>query len=209
MEGFRALVLDETRLAAMQQGSRATPASVRIWSGRDADVFDFEFPTDRTQSGQVDGEVDPLYQIYLQTEAVVFPADPAHLHDHKRVIIERGADWLLDRARLLGKYSGIWAEQMFRQRGPLAIRVLHGLLSLAGQHPVADLERACQQAIHYGAWRLRDLRQLLGRSTTPQLTFLETHPLIRDLEAYDRIVPVFFASSPQTVSSPHHESREP
>lgn len=76
MEGFKAIVFDETRLAAMQQGNRPNaPSPVRIWSGRNADVFDFEFPTARTQSGQVDGPVDPLYQIYLQTEAVVFPAN--------------------------------------------------------------------------------------------------------------------------------------
>lgn len=76
MEGFKAIVFDESRLAAMQQGSRLNPPSaVRIWSGRNAEVFDFEFPTARNQSGQVDGSVDPLYQIYLQTEAVVFPAN--------------------------------------------------------------------------------------------------------------------------------------
>lgn len=74
MEGFRAIILDDARLAAMRQGSRAASSKVRIWSGRDAEVFDFEFPATRTQSLQVDGPVDPLYQIYLQTEAVVFPA---------------------------------------------------------------------------------------------------------------------------------------
>src|SRR5271166_4724205 len=51
-------------------------------------------------------------QIALHTrhEPGKFATDPAHIHDHKRVIIERGADWLLDRARLIGKYSGAWAE---------------------------------------------------------------------------------------------------
>src|SRR6185503_8753181 len=77
-------------------------------------------------------------QITLHTrhEPGKFATDPAHIHDHKRVIIERGADWLLDRARLIGQFSGTWAEQMFAQRGPQAIRTLHGLLSLAQKHPV-------------------------------------------------------------------------
>lgn len=144
-------------------------------------------------------------QIALHTrhEPGKFATDPAHIHDQKRVIIERGADWLLDRARLIGKYSGTWAEQMFAQRGPQAIRTLHGLLSLAEKHPVAQLERGCQQAIEYGAWRLRDLRELLSHSTPPQLTFLETHPLIRDLEAYDQLVPVCFDSNPpSTLNEP-------
>jgi len=139
-----------------------------------------------------------MEQIALHTrhEPGKFATDPAHIHDHKRAMIERGADWLLDRARLIGKYSGTWAEQMYAQRGPWAIRSLHGLLALAEKHPVTELERACQQAIEYGAWRLRDVRELLSRASAvePQLTFLETHPLIRDLEAYGKIVPVCFTS---------------
>lgn len=144
-----------------------------------------------------------MEQIALHTrhEPGKFVTDPAHIHDHKRVIIERGADWLLDRARCLGQYAGTWAEQMFATRGPQSIRVLHGLLSLAEKHPAAELERACQQAIHYGAWRLRDVRQLLERSPSPQLTFLETHPLIRDLEAYEKLVPVCFDPNPENTNS--------
>jgi len=63
---------------------------------------------------------------------------------------------------------------------------------------VAELECACQQAIEYGAWRLRDVRELLSQSSTPQLTFLEKHPLIRDLEAYGNMVPVCFSSPIET-----------
>jgi transposase len=138
--------------------------------------------------------------LHTRREPGKFATDAAHIHDHKRALIERGADWLLDRARLIGKYSGTWAEQMFQQRGPCAIRALHGLLALAEKHPVAELERSCQQAIEYGAWRLRDLRELLKRSPTPQLSFLEKHPLIRDLEAYDQIVPLCFASNTENTN---------
>lgn len=143
-------------------------------------------------------------QIALHTrhEPGRFATDPAHIHSHKRVLIERGAEWLLDRARLIGPYSATWAEQMLAQRGPYAIRSLQGLLALAEKHPVAQLERACQAAIEYGAWRLRDVRQLLSHSSAPQqLTFLEKHPLIRDLEAYGNIVPVCF----ETQTKNHQE----
>jgi transposase len=150
-------------------------------------------------------------QIALHTRAEPgkFSTDTAHIHDHKRALIERGADWLLDRCRLIGKYSGTWAEQMFKQRGPYSIRTLHGLLALAEKHPVAQLERSCQQAIEYGAWRLRDLRALLERAPAEQLTFLEKHPLIRDLEAYGNIVPVCFASNTQNQNQPKETSNEP
>lgn len=139
-------------------------------------------------------------QIALHTrhEPGKFATDAAHIHDHKRVLIERGADWLLDRSRLIGPSSGTWAEQMFKTRGPYAIRVLHGLLALAEKHPVAQLEAACRQAVEYGAWRLRDLRALLDRAPAQQLTFLEQHPLIRNLDAYAQIVPDCFASNTQT-----------
>jgi transposase len=136
--------------------------------------------------------------LHARAEPGRFATDQAHIHDHKRVLIERGADWLLDRARSIGKYSGAWAETMFKTRGPQAIRVLHGLLALAEKHPVAQLERVCARAVEHGAWRLRDLRALLERAPAQQLTFLEKHPLIRDLEAYGNIVPVCFNTETTT-----------
>jgi hypothetical protein len=65
------------------------------------------------------------------------------------------------------------------------MRVMQGLLQLAEKHPVAELERAAQSAAHHGAWRLRDLKRLLDQpANVVQLQFLETHPLIRPLDAY-------------------------
>lgn len=136
--------------------------------------------------------------LHARAEPGKFSTDATHIHSHKRLLVERGADWLLDRARLIGKYSGAWAEAMFKTRGPQAIRVLQGLLSLAEKHPPAQLEGACAQALEYGAWRLRDLRALLERAPAQQLTFLEKHPLIRDLETYGNLVPVCFASHTET-----------
>ena len=123
--------------------------------------------------------------LHAEAEPGKFTTDPAHLHSRKRHIIERGADYLLDRCRLLGPHTGTWAEQMQAQRGPQGLRVMLGLLQLAEKHPVADLERAAQVATHHAAWRLRDLKRLLDQPPNViQLQFLDTHPLIRPLDAY-------------------------
>ena len=138
--------------------------------------------------------------LHARAEPGQFATDQAHIHDHKRVLVERGADWLLDRARLIGQYSGTWAETMFKTRGPQSLRVLHGLLALAEKHPAAQLERVCARALEHGAWRLRDLRALLDHAPAQQLTFLEKHPLIRDLEAYGNLVPVCFPPNTETTT---------
>lgn len=89
-----------------------------------------------------------------------------------------------------------WAEVIVQQRGPISTRVLHGLLALAQKHPVKELEAAAQKALHHGTWRLRDLRTLLEQSVpSPQLDFLETHPLIRNLATYRDCVPDCFTTS--------------
>jgi transposase len=136
--------------------------------------------------------------VHVQAEPGKFRTDPAHIHDHKRAFIERGADWILDRCRLLGHGAGTWAETLYQQRGPECLRVLQGLLALAGKHPAPQINEACQLALTHGAWHLRELRELLARPTAQQqFGFIETHPLIRDLKAYDNLVPVCFNPAPE------------
>ena len=137
-------------------------------------------------------------QIALHTrhEPGKFATDPQHLHSSYRRVIEHGLDYLLDRARLIGAHTGSWAEAMLQQRGPIGMRVLHGLLSLAQKHPVKALESAAEKALHHGTWRLRDLRTLLEQvGPAPQLDFLETHPLIRNLDTYRDCVPDCFTTA--------------
>jgi transposase len=141
--------------------------------------------------------------LHALAEPGKFTTDPLHQHSPYRRVIQRNLDYLLDRARLIGKHTGTWAEAMIEQRGPIGTRVLHGLLSLAGKHPVAALEAAAEKALHHGTWRLRDLRLLLERAgPSPQLDFLETHPLIRSLDAYEALTPDCFNPQPKTVYEP-------
>lgn len=131
--------------------------------------------------------------IHARHEPGKFSTDPAHIHDHKRRIIERGVDYLLDRTRLIGRHTGSWAQAMYAVRGVEGIRVLQGVLSLAEKHPVGQLERAAEQALEHGLWRLRQLKELLAHpAPQTQFEFLETHPLIRNLDTYAALCPACF-----------------
>jgi transposase len=123
--------------------------------------------------------------VHVRAEPGRFATDQAHIHSHKRVIIERGADYMLERCRLLGAQCGAWATGLMTQRGPEAIRVLQGLLALAREHPIGELEHACGRAVHLGLWRLKEVRRLLQHGEqVVQVDFLQAHPLIRDLRHY-------------------------
>jgi hypothetical protein len=69
------VVFDEKQLATSQANSAASRSAVVIWSGRPVELYDFEFPTNRLDSSQVDGIVIPKYQFHLEVEHIAFPAD--------------------------------------------------------------------------------------------------------------------------------------
>ncbi len=142
-----------------------------------------------------------MVAVHVRVEPGKFATDPNHLHSPYRRLVQHGLEYLLDRARLIGPQTGSWAEAMIQNRGPIGVRVLHGLLSLAEKHPIQSLEKAAQKALHHGTWRLRDLRTLLETAgPAPQLDFLETHPLIRNLESYRDCVPDCFAPATENLN---------
>jgi hypothetical protein len=113
-----------------------------------------------------------------------------HVHPHKISGLERGAGYLLGKANGIGPQAHAWAQAMLAGRGIEGTRSLQGLLSLGQKHPHETLEKACETAISYGAFRLKTLRQLLARKAVPQmpLPFLDEHPIIRPLDDYAQIV---------------------
>lgn len=135
---------------------------------------------------------DRMEQLEIHTgqEPGRFSTRPAHLASEKISGIERGAAWRLARVRRPGPQSTRWAEGVVAARGVEAVRVLMGLLSLAERHPVAAIERAGGIASDYGAYRLRTLRNLIGRDAPKQETmpFMSEHPMIRPLSDYARLV---------------------
>jgi transposase len=128
--------------------------------------------------------------VHVQQEPGRFSTLEAHVHPRKRSGVERGAAWLLSKASAVGPRTQRWAEQMIHQRGIQGVRILQGLLSLAGRHPADAIERACEIAARHGAYRLRTLRQLMDRQgdRQEQFEFLDEHPIIRPVSEYAQIV---------------------
>jgi len=124
--------------------------------------------------------------VHVRREPGRFSTLGEHLASQKINGVERGAEWLLGRASLIGEHVAEWSAAMLTARGIAGLRVLQGLLALSKRHSADALDDACRTALSYGAFRLRTLRQLLQRRPPDQqpLPFLNEHPLIRPLSDY-------------------------
>jgi transposase len=128
--------------------------------------------------------------LHLRREPGGFSTLGEHLVAEKISGLERGAAYLLEKARRIGPHADSWARAMLAARGIEGTRVLQGLLSLGKKHSDESIERACETALSHGTFRLRTLRQLLKRATPRQepLPFLDAHPIIRPLDDYAALV---------------------
>ena len=142
-----------------------------------------------------DGRMVRIFNERMQQIAVHAKQDPGRFSTPYQYIaaekitgVERGAAWLLSRvANRLGPHSTAWAQAMIEARGVEGVRVLQGLLSLAGRHRPLAIEQACELALGYGAFRLRTIRALIERQAPQQelLPLLSDHPMIRPMSEYD------------------------
>ena len=126
-----------------------------------------------------------LIMVHVRTEPGLSRTEDSHIHPLKRRLADRGTVYLLERCQSFGPNVGAWAMAMHRHRGIEAIRVLQGLIALTRKTPVAALEAAAAKALQRAGWKLGDLKQALTEpANVVQVDFLETHPLIREMEAY-------------------------
>lgn len=101
--------------------------------------------------------------------------------------LEQNISYWVRRAGGLGQPCGDWAEGLVKQRGPIAIRSLIGLVQLTSEHSFTAINQACAYALARGAWRLRDIRSLLQQpppAPQTQFAFTQNHPLIRNMAEY-------------------------
>jgi hypothetical protein len=119
-----------------------------------------------------------------------FSTHPADIAPEKISGMERGTEWLLTRASTIGEHADRWAQEVIRSRGIEGIRAVIGLLSLAARQPYQLIDRACEIASSYGAYHLKNIRQLIQRQAAKQeqLEFMQEHPIIRNLDVYGDLV---------------------
>jgi len=131
--------------------------------------------------------------LHARVEAGRFSTLEAHLASEKISRVEKGAEYLLRKAALIGPKTALWSRAMIEERGIQGIRVLNGLLSYTTRYSAAQMESVCDLALSHGAFRLKALRALLAQPIRQEnFEFMETHPLIRDMADYGNFIKVNF-----------------
>lgn len=111
--------------------------------------------------------------------------------------VEHSMAYYQKKALKVGSKTGEWADRMLAERGPLGVGVLRGLLALTRYHRPSRIEAVCAQALTLERFRLRDLKRLLEQpEQQEQFTFMEHHPLIRDMAEYGAILDAIYPDNP-------------
>ena len=129
-------------------------------------------------------KMEPI-TVHSRTEAGRTQTEETHIHPLKRSMADRGTVHLLERCQSIGPCAGAWVLAMHEHRGIESIRVMQGLLGLARKTSNEQIELAAAKALQRAGWRLGDVRSALAEpANLVQVDFLQTHPLIGDMEAY-------------------------
>jgi transposase len=100
----------------------------------------------------------------------------------------RSTQALLRSAHHVGPHAGTLCEQLHGREGPLGIRRILGVLSLARKHGIAAVDEAAKAALECGAPTYRFVRHYLGRGPAAPLTLRQVDPLIRQLTLYRELI---------------------
>jgi hypothetical protein len=127
-----------------------------------------------------------------------FSTHPADIAPEKIGGMERGTEWLLRRAATIGEHADRWAQEVIRTRGIEGIRTVIGLLSLVERQPCPVIDKACEIAVSYGAYRLKNIRHLISQKAAKQeqMEFMQEHPVIRSMDVYGDLVRKSFRNPP-------------
>ena len=151
------------------------------WDSRLVRIYDEQMKLICTHAAKLPGRFSTLQE---------------HIASQKINSIERGVDWLLNRTQLIGPKTYAWSLGCIAARGIEATRVLQGLLSLPSKYRSHQIEAACDTAHANQCYKLKSLRQLIAHDAAKQqeFSFLDDHPLIRNLSVYGGVISVNFQS---------------
>lgn len=127
--------------------------------------------------------------VHAQKNPGEFSTRNEHIPKEKISRPERGNEWMLNKAAMIGEEAHAWAKAMLQNRGIPGVRVLNGLLSLPRTYPVEAINAGSRKALEAGEFRLKELKQYIEnahRYEQPQFEFIGKHPLIRDIESYEQ-----------------------
>jgi transposase len=131
--------------------------------------------------------------VHVQQQPGRFSTQREHIPEAKISAVERGPAWLLPRIGKLGPKASEWAQAVLEHRGAEGVRVLAGLLALAGRVGQAScVDQACATALAHGEYRLRTVRALAelraAKARQEPLPLTSEHPLIRPLTDYQQVL---------------------
>lgn len=95
---------------------------------------------------------------------------------------------LLLRADLTGFHIGALCRVMHEAEGPVAVRRILGVASLAKKYGVGSTDDACAIALEAGACTYRFVRRYLERNPQLPLSLRQVDPLIRQLTHYRELI---------------------
>lgn len=107
--------------------------------------------------------------------------------------IEESITYWSERSSRLGVHARAWVDALLQHRGQMGLRTVQGLVALSRKHSSAAIDRACAKALSSSQWRLKEVCCWINDPSTAPLSFdfLESHPLIRDMDAYGGFVSAF------------------
>lgn len=94
----------------------------------------------------------------------------------------------LRRAEQAGGHIGSLCRNMHDRQGPIALRRILGVLSLAKKYGPAAVDEACSAAMELGVCEYHFVRRYLERRTPAPLSLRQVDPLIRQLTLYRDLI---------------------
>ena len=118
-----------------------------------------------------------------------FHTQAEHLPAHKNLRQDGFQRLLLAKAGYIGQSALSWSQEVLQEKGPLAFRLIQGMLSLTRSFPKEQVDGVCKTTLAKGVFKLKILKRLLEQpdSQPEHHQLIQEHELIRPLSQYAQL----------------------